>query len=66
VQNYYYMENRVRVAMGTKVGFRSQMWIWGWMFRTQVGIVSPKCLNGDDALAAIGVRSGVHQVVLAV
>ena len=32
--DYYYMENRVRVVMGTEVGFRSQMQIWGWMPRT--------------------------------
>jgi len=45
------MENHVRVAMGTEVGFRSQMRIRGRMPRMLVGIVSPQCLSGDDARA---------------
>jgi len=45
------MENRVGVVMGTEVGFRSRMWIRGWMPRTLAGIVSPQRLSGDDAQA---------------
>jgi|SRR5882724_11193021 len=45
------MENRGGVVMGTEVGFRSRMRIWGRMPRTPAGIVSPQCLSGDDARA---------------
>ena len=37
--------------MGTEVGFRSQMRIWGQMPKTPAGIVSPQHLSGDDAQA---------------
>jgi len=51
--------------MGTRSGFDTGRLIQGQMPRTHVGVVSPKCLSSNDAWQVIGVRSGIHQVILA-
>jgi len=58
VRKYYYR----RTKLGLRWGPRSVLIPDVDMGRCpgcQAGIVSPKCLNGDDARQAIGVWSGV-------